>query len=834
MASPGSGATAVGRGRGLRRALDGRLGWLRRHPSAAAALVYGLLAVALYAPALVPGHTLSASDFLWSAAPWEAERPADVRVFGSNYELIDSAVQFQPWLEYTRERLPEAPLWNTHLAAGRPFLANAQSALLSPFSLPAYLLPFWWSLGLIGALKVFVAAFGTYLLGRALGMRFGGALLAGLVYGFCLYLLVWESWPQTSVWVLLPWVVLLTDRVARDPTPLAGAGLAILVALQFFGGHPESNFHLLVAAVVFFVLRLLVLRHEDAVRRTLRPVLVFVAALAGGAALAAVTLAPFLELLFRSSDVDVRQDFAQIALPAKYLLGFGLYDYWGRATHTAVGAFAQERALYVGALPLILGVAALVVRPTLQRVAVAAFGALLLAIVLGLPPFPDLASQIPIVRTGNHLRVVFILMLCLALLAGWGLDDLAGRRIPRRGLLIPVAAGLLVGPVLLLAARGDLSAAELGRSLEIATALEWPEPPPDAGAVTAIRMASLVAWLVFMGLGVLLVVARLRWRMAAGTFVVLAFVLVAADLFKAGMGATPAIDTASAKQPLTAGIEYLRSRRPNRFVGLERPLGPSPMIPNMAMRWSLFDARSYDLPVEKRYDTLWRRAIRDGGPTDTPTTGARLTEEALPALRLLSVTDIVQDPDEPPVEGASPPPVYDRRDLRVYANPRALPRAGVVGAQRVAPSEEEQLDAVLDPSFDGRRRVVTDDPLPGLADEPQPGRAGSARIVAYEPERVVVDATANRATAELVLTDLHYPGWTVSVDGKPADLHRVDYLFRGTTIPQGRHRVEFRYEPLSSRVGWIMSAVSLVALLVILAASLSRLARRGPRRTSAM
>jgi hypothetical protein len=238
------------------------LTWLRRHPVAAAALVYAVLSVLLYAPALLPGHTLSASDYLWTAAPWAAERPSDIRPFGSNYELVDSAVQFQPWLEYTRERLPDVPLWNPQIGGGRPFLANAQSAILSPFSWPAFVLPFWWSLGVIGVLKAFVAAFGTFLLGRALGMRFGGALMAGLVYAFCLYLLVWESWPQTNVWALAPWVWLLTDRVIRSSRALPVAGLATVVALQFFGGHPESNFHLLVGTVVFFVLRLVVLRRE--------------------------------------------------------------------------------------------------------------------------------------------------------------------------------------------------------------------------------------------------------------------------------------------------------------------------------------------------------------------------------------------------------------------------------------------------------------------------------------------------------------------------------------------------------------------------------------------
>ena len=379
-------------------------------------------------------------------------------------------------------------------------------------------------------------------------------------------------------------------------------------------------------------------------------------------------------------------------------------------------------------------------------------------------------------------------------------------------------------PLLGLAASGQLSAGLLGRALEIAWGFSWPSPPADADAAKAIRMSSAIVWLTFMGLATLLVAARLRGRLAGTTFVILALVLVAADLFKAGMGATPAITTAAATQPVTPGIEYLRSQRPNRFVGLERPLGPSPLVPDMAMRWDLYDARSYDLPVEKRYDTLWRRAVRDGGPTDTPTTSAVLTARALPAFRLLSVTDIVQDPDEPAVRAPSLPLAYDRRDLRIYRNPDALPRAGVVDAQRIEPADDRQLAAVLDPGFDGRRTVVSARPLPGLRRAPGPGPAGRARIVTNDPERVVVEATARRPS-ELVLTDLHYPGWKVRLDGKPADLHRVDYLLRGHDASAGRHRIEFRYEPLSWRLGWIISLVALAALAAGLAAGL-----RGRRR----
>jgi Bacterial membrane protein YfhO len=786
--------------------------WLRTHQTAAAALVYLVLGLVLYAPALLPGHTLSASDYLWSAAPWSAERPDDVPFLGSNFELVDASTQSQEWLEYTRERLPDVPLWNPYISIGRPHFSNGQSAVLSPFSLPTYVLPFWWSLGVMCLLKVFTAAFGTYLLGRSLGMRFSGALLAGVVFAFSLYFLVWVSWPLPNVWAWLPWLLLLTDRVIRNPTALAA-----VVAVQFFGGHPESNFHLLAVTVAFFAFRVFVLRTALA-----RPLLAFAGGLAGGTALAAVALVPFLELLFRSGDVDVRETFWQISLPRRYLLGFALPDYWGRATHVSFAEdFTQVRALYVGALPLLLGAAALILRPTLMRAGVAVFGALMLAIVLGVWPFPEIASHIPIVKTGNHLRLAVVLMLCVGLLAGWGLDDLTANGVPRLRAVLLVAVGLLALPVLVLAARGELSAGLLGDAVEIASGLAWPAPPADADTITAIRMGSLIVWLVFMGLAVALLAGRAAGRLTATAFAVLAIALVAADLFKAGMGATPAITTEQAQQPATPGLRYLQDRRPNRFVGIQRPLGPSPLVPNAGMRSEVLDARGWDPPVEERYDTLWRQAVLDGGPTDVPTTDARLTAAALPAFRLLSVTDIVQDPEDPPVEDPELPLSYDARDLRAYATPRPLPRAGVVDSQVVVPDEQGQLDAVLDPDFDGRSTLVTPRPLPGLRDGVGSAPAGSARVTVYEPERVVVEATARRP-AELVLTDLHYPGWKVTVDGEPADMHRVNYLLRGASLPAGSHRVEFRYEPASYRIGWIISLVALLALIATVAYGLRR------------
>jgi uncharacterized membrane protein YfhO len=71
---------------------------------------------------------------------------------------------------------------------------------------------------------------------------------------------------------------------------------------------------------------------------------------------------------------------------------------------------------------------------------------------------------------------------------------------------------------------------------------------------------------------------------------------------------------------------------------------------------------------------------------------------------------------------------------------------------------------------------------------------------------------------------VHYPGWVAEVDGREAPVERVDYLLRGVRVPAGVHTVEFRYEPLSWTVGWV---VSLLALVLLAAAAAVGLTRRG-------
>src|ERR1700735_2612372 len=158
------------------------LRWILDRPALCALLAYVVLAVIFFWPGLLPGHTVSAADILWNSAPWNASVPAGITasglhpvVYGSNGQVVDAVTIFEPYLQYTTAQLPHIPLWDPYIMGGTPYLADMQSAIFSPFSLPAYILPFWWSLGVIALLKIVVAAMGTYLFARRLKVGAGGA-----------------------------------------------------------------------------------------------------------------------------------------------------------------------------------------------------------------------------------------------------------------------------------------------------------------------------------------------------------------------------------------------------------------------------------------------------------------------------------------------------------------------------------------------------------------------------------------------------------------------------------------------------------------------------------
>lgn len=154
--------------------------------------------------------------------------------------------------------------------------------------------------------------------------------------------------------------------------------------------------------------------------------------------------------------------------------------------------------------------------------------------------------------------------------------------------------------------------------------------------------------------------------------------------------------------------------------------------------------------------------------------------------------------------------IYDD-EVRIYKNESAFPRAFVIHDAVAAASEQDALEKIASPDFDPRRQVVIEGIRADLrAPAPQTDDFAAPKIVERSAGYVAIDVAVEQP-GFLVLTDSDYPGWKARVDGKGTDLVVADYLFRAVQLERGAHRVEFVYDPLSYKIGFLITLCALVA-----------------------
>ena len=164
---------------------------------------------------------------------------------------------------------------------------------------------------------------------------------------------------------------------------------------------------------------------------------------------------------------------------------------------------------------------------------------------------------------------------------------------------------------------------------------------------------------------------------------------------------------------------------------------------------------------------------------------------------------------------------FKEHQLYLARLPQALPRVFIASPTFVS-SPKAARELLSSPEvLSGRTAIFEQSAQPGHSEG-----SGTAQMVSYEPERVVVHARVDRPGA-LVLNDAFFPGWTAEIDGKPAPVVRTNYLVRGVLLSQGEHDVVFRYQtPISLLVGACLSIFSLVSILGVAVRPLTTRFRR--------
>lgn len=181
--------------------------------------------------------------------------------------------------------------------------------------------------------------------------------------------------------------------------------------------------------------------------------------------------------------------------------------------------------------------------------------------------------------------------------------------------------------------------------------------------------------------------------------------------------------------------------------------------------------------------------------------------------------------------GSKYAPVFQSPDGSevVVENRTVMPKAWLVPSVLTLAQPQQALGIMQSPQFDPRQLgLVESRPPLQLA---QPGAVpaagvGSVQVKRYEGEDIDIAATT-AANALLVLSEKYYNGWRATVDGKPADIQRVDYVLRGIYLPPGSHEVRFVFDPLPFKVGKYVTLASFALFALMLVRERREARKRG-------
>lgn len=105
------------------------------------------------------------------------------------------------------------------------------------------------------------------------------------------------------------------------------------------------------------------------------------------------------------------------------------------------------------------------------------------------------------------------------------------------------------------------------------------------------------------------------------------------------------------------------------------------------------------------------------------------------------------------------------------------------------------------------------------------GGEGTVRLTDYS----TTEATYETESAEgglVVFSEVYYPGWNVTIDGKPAEIGRADYVLRAMNVPAGKHVIKFSYDPQSVHTTEAIAYSALAIFLFMAALSIAMTYRK--------
>jgi uncharacterized membrane protein YfhO len=87
--------------------------------------------------------------------------------------------------------------------------------------------------------------------------------------------------------------------------------------------------------------------------------------------------------------------------------------------------------------------------------------------------------------------------------------------------------------------------------------------------------------------------------------------------------------------------------------------------------------------------------------------------------------------------------------------------------------------------------------------------AQAVKILEDQPGDVRLES---QGPGQVILSESYFPGWKVFLDGKLISTEIFEGNFLAASIPEGPHRIQFRYRPTSFKIGEAISICTIAFL----------------------
>jgi hypothetical protein len=735
-------------------------------------------------------------------------------------DQYDTGYAFRDWLASEIKRTGKIPLWNPELFGGLPFVGAMHGDIFYPTALLRLVLPTGTAMNLGFIAHYVLAGLFAYLLLRRLHVSWAGAVTGAVAYQLSGVIGSYVSPGHDGklfVTALLP-LALIGLILGMRERRVEGYGLlALTVGLALVSPHAQMTYYLLIAAGAF---ALYLAFGEPAQGRPLGRRLTDLAMALGavvlGFGVGMIQVLPFFEYLPFSPRAQGYHGFegsTSYAVPWSHVPEFVLAAFAGK---TPDGTYWGPNGLKLHSEYLGLPVVALAVLGAANRerrrlvLWIGGLGLLFLLISLGAgtPFYRVWWAVMPFVKqTRAPGMALYVVALVLAMLAALGVDRLlAGEGKRHRAIWIGAGVGIAV-----LGALGVFGAIaeSLAQGVQIAQGRQVVEAARSGAG--SIRLGAVLSGVALLVLGVLVVAAD-RGRVPMVVLALALPLVVSADLWRNAAGFW------AWSPPPGAGLyggDSLTTAMNERGTPLRVLNIPGAYPGSSLMAYRIPQLLGYHGNELHAFDELM------GGRNQWRNWSSRKlwdlyaiafvlfpTEEGVPD----SLPGFVRRSAGTSTAAGTNTAVFEREEPPEYA---------WVAAAALKIDDSSAVAGALDPRFDKKSLVLLADDAPVTPAQievlPPPSPA-TAVVTAWAPGQMDISLETRPASdGYLVVAENWYSGWRATVDGGPAPVLRANVAQMAVPLPAGAREVNLVFVSPSYTRGRLITVLSLVAVIALLA-----------------